>query len=244
MRVAPALLAFASLAAAACSPTEVRLPVAPAGNYPPMVAAPPVNATAVQSLQGRVACAPREVAPGVFASFDCAPHRDVLHAIAPTMRMSFVTGPLPPFVDHRLTGLEGPVKNQGAVGTCTAMSLSTAMDHAVRKMGRADVVGAPRLVQICSLEHRSRRRPDGGGAHRPRGRVAVRPREGVQAPPRALRFLRQSVRRHLRLRRDRRPAPRRAKRRRRGRPIPHHRDSAAPLAPRRRGRDGRGARGR
>ena len=144
MRVAPALVVSAfSFAAIACSPAQVRPPAGPpAGQYPAQAAPVPVNVAAVQSLQGQVACAPREVAPGVFASFDCGPHKDVLHAIAPTVRMSFVTGPLPPFVDHRITGLEGPVKNQGAVGTCTAMSLSSAMDHAVRKMGRGDVVSA------------------------------------------------------------------------------------------------------
>jgi len=143
MRVAFALIAAASLASVACSPAPARPPFAPPSPGPaPQVLSPPVQITAVQSLQGAVACAPKEVAPGVFAAFDCSPHRDVSRAFAPTMRMGFVSGPLPSFVDHRVTGLEGPVKNQGAVGTCTAMSLSSAMDHAVRKMGRGDVVSA------------------------------------------------------------------------------------------------------
>lgn len=60
-------------------------------------------------------------------------------------KMGFVTGTLPDFVDHRVTGLEGPVKNQGNVGTCTAMSLSSAMEHAIRKMGRQDNVSALHL---------------------------------------------------------------------------------------------------
>jgi hypothetical protein len=102
---------------------------------------PPVNVSAVHSLQGR-SCAPKEVAPGVWVAFDCGPLTDVRKAIAPTFRKSFISGPLPPFVDHRMTGLEGPVKDQGAVGTCTAVSLSTAMDHGIRKLGRGDVISA------------------------------------------------------------------------------------------------------
>jgi len=51
-----------------------------------------------------------------------------------------LTGALPLAVDHRADGSEGPVKNQQSVGACTAFSLSTAMDHAVRKMGRQEVV--------------------------------------------------------------------------------------------------------
>jgi hypothetical protein len=106
------------------------------------MAGPPVNVATARSLQGQVPCPPKEVAPGVWASFDCGPHAPVTHAIAPMFKRSFVSAPLPPYVDHRVTGLEGPVKNQGAVGTCTAVSLSTAMDHAIRKMGRPDVISA------------------------------------------------------------------------------------------------------
>lgn len=135
------VLGAASLGTLACSNTTSQ----PAASPPPgQLAAPPppVNVTAMQSLQGQTACPPKEVAPGVWVSFDCKPHLAVRKAIAPIFRKSFVTGPLPPFVDHRLTGLEGPVKDQGAVGTCTAVSLSSAMDHAIRKMGRGDVVSA------------------------------------------------------------------------------------------------------
>ena len=40
---------------------------------------------------------------------------------------------LPDSVDHRRDGTEGPVKDQGQVGACTAFSLSTAMDNAIRR---------------------------------------------------------------------------------------------------------------
>jgi hypothetical protein len=41
----------------------------------------------------------------------------------------------PSTVDHRVDGLEGPVKNQGGVGSCTAHSLSTALDNAAIRAG-------------------------------------------------------------------------------------------------------------
>jgi len=44
-----------------------------------------------------------------------------------------ITASLPDSVDHRRDGTEGPVKDQGQVGACTAFSLSTAMDNAIRR---------------------------------------------------------------------------------------------------------------
>jgi len=41
------------------------------------------------------------------------------------------SAPLPPEVDHRKTGTEGPVRSQGRVGACTAFSLSAAIDNAL-----------------------------------------------------------------------------------------------------------------
>ena len=145
MRAAPALIAAAVLATLACSRTDSRPPAAPPNAWAPAPAGQPATMPAqanAQSFQSPPSCGQKEVAPGVFVTFDCGPHADVRKAIAPTFKRSFVSGPLPPFVDHRMTGLEGPVKNQGAVGTCTAVSLSSAMDHAIRKMGRGDVVSA------------------------------------------------------------------------------------------------------
>ena len=41
--------------------------------------------------------------------------------------------PLPDLVDHRLNGTEGPIKDQGDVGACTAFALSAVMDNALRR---------------------------------------------------------------------------------------------------------------
>jgi hypothetical protein len=108
----------------------------------------PVNVQALSALQGRVPCSPKEVAPGAWATFDCAPFQAITQAVAyiPFVRFNLLpAGPLPAAVDHRAEGHEGPVKDQGAVGTCTAVSLSSAMDHAVRRLGRQDVISALHL---------------------------------------------------------------------------------------------------
>lgn len=43
---------------------------------------------------------------------------------------------LPDSVDHRAKNLEGPVKNQGGVGSCTGHSLSSALDNAAIRAGK------------------------------------------------------------------------------------------------------------
>jgi hypothetical protein len=54
--------------------------------------------------------------------------------------------PLPETVDHREEGTEGPLRNQGKVGSCTANSLGTAMDHALmRREGQPYQVSALHL---------------------------------------------------------------------------------------------------
>ena len=42
---------------------------------------------------------------------------------------------LPDLVDHRLNGTEGPIKDQGDVGACTAFGLSSVMDNSLRRAG-------------------------------------------------------------------------------------------------------------
>ncbi len=44
----------------------------------------------------------------------------------------------PNTVDHRTEALEGPVKNQGYVGSCTAFALSTTLDNAIRRAGHQE----------------------------------------------------------------------------------------------------------
>jgi hypothetical protein len=44
-------------------------------------------------------------------------------------------GSYPAVVDHRGEALEGPIKNQGYVGSCTAFALSATLDNAIRRAG-------------------------------------------------------------------------------------------------------------
>jgi Papain family cysteine protease len=158
-RVAPlALLAVLAAGSLGCSPTSAAPQRYPIWQPPPGAAFPgaaplspqgpqaqasafPVNVQALLALAG-TRCAPREVAPGEWVRFDCGGIRPILKAIGLVIpnRSALFPTLLPPAIDHRADGSEGPIKDQGAVGACTAFSLSTAMDHGVRRMGRADVV--------------------------------------------------------------------------------------------------------
>lgn len=47
--------------------------------------------------------------------------------------VAVTTAALPDVVDHRMNGTEGPIKDQGDVGACTAFALSAVMDNALRR---------------------------------------------------------------------------------------------------------------
>lgn len=115
------------------------LPPRPPGVQPLPAYGRPVDTFAMKSLQGS-SCAPEEVAPGVWVRFDCTADQAITRAKALVQPKSFINGPLPLAIDHRSMGIAGPIKDQGAVGACTAFSLSTAMDNAIRKQGKQDVV--------------------------------------------------------------------------------------------------------
>ncbi len=52
---------------------------------------------------------------------------------APAPASPGAQAPLPDLVDHRLNGTEGPVKDQGDVGACTAFALSSVIDNSLRR---------------------------------------------------------------------------------------------------------------
>jgi hypothetical protein len=58
---------------------------------------------------------------------------------------------LPASVDHRAEGLEGPVKDQGLVGACTALSLSSAMEQALRRKGVQQSVSATHIWSLYGV---------------------------------------------------------------------------------------------
>ena len=127
------------------------------------------NASATAKYRGRLksACGPREVAPGVIVTIDCVKaylpvskakvvnisrrlklfKKGTLKGDAgavgsgtpPAIGDPETPRDLPALVDHRVDGTEGPVKNQGRVGSCTGFSLSTTMDNAIRRLNKSDV---------------------------------------------------------------------------------------------------------
>jgi hypothetical protein len=61
-----------------------------------------------------------------------------VHGIAPgggggTVGAGEAPAAYPDLVDHRLNGTEGPIKDQGDVGACTAFALSSVIDNALRR---------------------------------------------------------------------------------------------------------------
>lgn len=54
-----------------------------------------------------------------------------------------VGGSFPKLVDHRTENLEGPVKNQGYVGSCTAFALSSTLDNGIKRSGQQQESSSP-----------------------------------------------------------------------------------------------------
>jgi hypothetical protein len=109
-------------------------------------------------------CGPRESTPGHWIHIDCNQYTAVTSAKPPSTRKihlmlggslrldSAVGHPgggldrsgkigdnqLPDAVDHRNDGTEGPIKDQGQVGSCTAFSLSSVLDNAIHRQNKAE----------------------------------------------------------------------------------------------------------
>jgi hypothetical protein len=94
-------------------------------------------------------CGPRETYPGHWIHLDCGRYRLPTRVVRVDMHKKLqmmlagklhidspVRGGLPDSVDHRQNGTEGPVKDQGQVGSCTAFSLSSAMDNAILRQNQ------------------------------------------------------------------------------------------------------------
>ena len=75
---------------------------------------------------------------GDTISLQCGSATDVSATSAPAVAMHAAPGSLPTLVDHRADHTEGPVRNQGRTGDCTANAIAAAVDHAL-----AEVSGAP-----------------------------------------------------------------------------------------------------
>jgi hypothetical protein len=130
--------------------------------HPPPAANASTGSLDVQAMQLKIKpgrrCGPREstVGSGHWIHLDCGKYRHIASArpfsprkLALMMRGglrldSSVQGGLPDGVDHRTDsgGTEGPVKDQGQVGSCTAFSLSSTMDNAIRRQNKPDTTSS------------------------------------------------------------------------------------------------------
>ncbi len=102
-------------------------------------------------------CGPYQLAGGHWVHLDCNLHAPITIARPAALMArklalfrrgilrveSAVRGTsLPEAVDHRIDGTEGPIKDQGQVGSCTAFSLSSAMDNAIRRQNKGDTMSS------------------------------------------------------------------------------------------------------
>jgi hypothetical protein len=160
MRIGFAVLVSSLVAACASESTPPRRPVA-YPNYPAPVGVarnfaqsvqslrfPPIDLSRIVPAAGRGPCSPLQVAPGRWIAPDCSQTFAQPLARSPFVprHQSFsqfnlkAEAPLPPAVDLRVQGLDGPVKSQEMVGICWAFAMSTVMDNAIRRAGRQDVI--------------------------------------------------------------------------------------------------------
>ncbi len=101
-------------------------------------------------------CGPRQLGGGHWIHLDCNVHQPIASAkpVTSTQRHlrllkmgalkldTPVKGSAPDAVDHRKDGLEGPIKDQGQVGSCTSFSLSSAMDNAILRQSSNDATSS------------------------------------------------------------------------------------------------------
>jgi hypothetical protein len=98
-------------------------------------------------------CGPRESTPGHWIHIDCNEYAAVTSAkpfsprkihimLGGGLKLDNPVSAVPDGVDHRNDGTEGPVKDQGQVGSCTAFSLSSAMDNAIRRQNKGDTMSS------------------------------------------------------------------------------------------------------
>ncbi|MBI4704049.1 MAG: C1 family peptidase [Deltaproteobacteria bacterium] len=90
-------------------------------------------------------CSPHQLVSGLWVAPLCLPLPQIF--VSPwTPRAGFREQDLPAEVDHRKTGVEGPVKYQASVGVCWAFALSSTMDNAAIRMGHRDEISPMHIV--------------------------------------------------------------------------------------------------
>jgi hypothetical protein len=95
-----------------------------------------VNVEAIKESQAKNRCPLMEVVPGTWVAVQCDHPTKLNQEVATPTEISSTLSSLPyvfpSAVDLRERNLVGPIKDQGSTGTCTAMSLTSAMENAIR----------------------------------------------------------------------------------------------------------------
>jgi hypothetical protein len=100
----------------------------------------PLDVSRLLAYQGSGPCSPAEVAPGIWFAPDCGRQRVAGSPNVPVKSFGMSLSELPPSVDLRATGLDGPIKYQQMVGVCWSFALSTVMDNALRRAGHQEII--------------------------------------------------------------------------------------------------------
>lgn len=124
--------------------------------HPPPLQNATVGTLDIHALKMRIrpnrTCGPRESTPGHWIHIDCNAYTAITTAkpFSPKKLRLMLSGqgkvdaPIQAGadVDHRNDGTEGPIKDQGQVGSCTSFSLSTAMDNAIRRQNKSETISS------------------------------------------------------------------------------------------------------
>jgi len=108
----------------------------------------PINVQALMAAANAGPCAPVEVAPSVWITPFCGKLPDLSfspRAGAPPVAATTPT-PTASGVDLRTLGLDGPVKDQQQAAVCWSFALSTVMDNALRRVGRAETLAPLHII--------------------------------------------------------------------------------------------------
>ena len=111
----------------------------------------PVNVAALIGMQGAAPCPPMQVAPGVWIAPWCKPLPDFRSALW-QRPVGLQASNLPPSVELRAMGLDGPVKNQAMVSVCWAFSVSSVMENALLRSGIHEEISPQHAVARDALE--------------------------------------------------------------------------------------------
>lgn len=172
VRFAPLALGLVAAALGACGSQASQAPPQQPGPYayqpvaPPPTAPlpapaqlptlPPVLGSAglamLAAARNAIPCPMPGLPPEVAALIDCSAIRIASNSVEYVPRV-FSTATLPGTVDHRATGLVGPVKSQNPVGACAGFAISSVMDNAIRRRGRGDVVSPMHVFATYTREN-------------------------------------------------------------------------------------------